>query len=94
MPIDLLVKYTDGTEELIYIPLNEMMGSKPKENSTLRTELTPWPWVNPTYTFILQTKVDKIDSIEIDPSLRMADTNRKNNKVTVAELSPYKDSTK
>jgi hypothetical protein len=94
MPIDLLVKYKDGIEELIYIPLNEMMGSKPKENSTTRTELTPWPWVNPTYTFILQTKVDKIESIEIDPSLRMADINRKNNKVTVAELSPYKDSTK
>jgi hypothetical protein len=41
MPIDLLVKYKDGSEELIYIPLNEMMGSKPKENSTKRTELTP-----------------------------------------------------
>jgi hypothetical protein len=36
MPIDLLVKYKDGSEELIYIPLNEMMGSKPKESSTTR----------------------------------------------------------
>ncbi|MBP9926626.1 MAG: M1 family peptidase, partial [Cyclobacteriaceae bacterium] len=94
MPIDLLIKYKDGSEELIYIPLNEMMGSKPIENSTKRTDLTPWPWVNPTYTLSLQTKVDKIESIEIDPSLRMADINRKNNKVVVAEINPYKDPTK
>ncbi|MBL7874676.1 MAG: M1 family peptidase, partial [Cyclobacteriaceae bacterium] len=94
MPVDLLVKYKDGSEELIYIPLNEMMGGKPKENSTKRTDLTPWPWVNPTYTFSLPTKVGKIESIEIDPSLRMADISRKNNKVILSEINAYKDPTK
>lgn len=95
MPIDLLVTYKDGSEELVYIPLNEMLGTKPAENkSQKRTDVPAWPWVHPTYTLKLNKKVDEIKSLEIDPSQRMADIDRKNNKVLVDEIKPYKDSTK
>lgn len=96
MPIDLMVRYKDGTKELFYMSTNELMGNKPVEDATLkRTELDAWPWVNPSYTLTINHKVADIEEIEIDPTLRMADINRKNNKVIVSEKSiPYKDPTR
>lgn len=83
MPIDLMVTYRDGTRELFYIPSSETLGNKPVENEeVLRNELVAWPWVNPTYTARVNRPANEISSIEIDPSARMADVNRKNNKVT------------
>jgi hypothetical protein len=96
MPIDLLVTYKDGRKELLYMPLNEMLGNKPVEDKTVtRTDLEAWPWVNPTYTVKLAHKVSEIASLEIDPSLRMADIERKNNKVDfLIGPKPYEDPTK
>jgi hypothetical protein len=86
MPIDLLVTFKDGTSELFYIPLNETLGNKPVEDKQLaRTDLQAWPWVNPTYTVKIGKRSADITSIEIDPSLRMADIERKNNKVELTE---------
>ena len=87
MPIDLVVTFKDGAKELFYIPMNEMMGNKPSEDKSIKqTDYTAWPWVNPTYEVIIKRKLTEIESIEIDPSLRMADIDRKNNKVVVSEL--------
>jgi aminopeptidase N len=81
MPIDLVITYKDGTKEMLYIPLNEMMGGKPVEDPSLKTEkLSDWPWVNPTYRATVSRPASEISSIEIDPSQRMADVNRTNNK--------------
>ncbi|HEY5823769.1 MAG TPA: M1 family metallopeptidase, partial [Cyclobacteriaceae bacterium] len=95
MPIDLAVTYKDGTKELIYISTNELMGNKPVEDASIkRTDLDAWPWVNPSYTLKISHKANDIEMIEIDPSLRMADINRKNNKVIIADKTiPYKDPT-
>ncbi len=94
MPIDLVVTYTDGSRELFYIPINETLGSKPVEDKDLkRNDLEAWPWVNPTYTLSVNRKTIEIESIEIDPSLRMADINRKNNRLVMSDLQPYTDST-
>lgn len=82
MPIDLLVTYKDGSKEMFYIPLNEMLGSKQQEDPSIKTTvLEQWNWVNPSYTF----SIDKsgIASVEIDPSQRMADINRENNRMEV-----------
>jgi len=86
MPIELWVTYKDGSKELVYLPLNEMLGEKPAEDDLKRTVLKAWPWVNPTYTFKLARAKSEIDAIEIDPGQHMADINRKNNKMTAAEL--------
>ncbi len=96
MPIDLIVTYLDGSKEIFYIPMNELLGSKPVEDSSvIRTDLPTWPWVNPNYTLKIARKASDILHLEIDPSQRMADINRKNNKVIVADrLVPYKDPTK
>ena len=94
MPIDLIVTYTDGTKELYYIPTNEMMGKKASDDKLVkRIELVAWPWVNPGYALSINRKLTEIESLEIDPSLRLADINRKNNKVVVAEIKPYKETT-
>jgi len=96
MPIDLVVTYADGSKEMFYIPMNELMGNKPVEDTSMqRSDLPTWPWVNPNYTMKIGRKTSDIATIEIDPSQRMADINRKNNKVIVGDkLNAYQDSTK
>lgn len=95
MPIDLLVTYKDGSKEMLYIPLNELLGKKINENTGLaRTDLEAWPWVYPTYTAKLSKKAGEIDTIEIDPSQRMADIDKKNNKVEVSKLKSFEDPTR
>lgn len=79
MPLDVHVVYEDGTEELFYIPLRIMRGEKPAENDVKRTVLEDWQWVNPTYSFEIPVSADKITSIVIDPSQRLADIDRSNN---------------
>lgn len=79
MPIDLQVTYRDGRKEWIYIPMNLMFGEKPAEDDLPRQTLQPWPWTHPTYSLKLKGEVS---SIEIDPSRRMADIDRKNNVYT------------
>lgn len=96
MPIDLELTYKDGTRELFYISLNELQGNKPVEDATMqRTDLEAWPWVNPFYTLKINKKASEIESIEIDPTQRMADINRKNNRISLSEkLIPYHDPTR
>ncbi|MBY0433133.1 MAG: M1 family metallopeptidase [Cyclobacteriaceae bacterium] len=96
MPIDLMVTYQDGSMELFYISTNELLGNKPAEdNAVKRNVLTAWPWVNPSYSLKLSKPVAAITSIEIDPSQRMADINRKNNVWVLGDkTSEYKDPTR
>jgi hypothetical protein len=95
MPIDLVVTYSDGSKEMFYISMSEMLGSKPVENNSLkRTDEPTWPWVYPSYVLSISKGLKDIVRIEIDPSLRMADINRKNNSIIISELKPYQDPTK
>ena len=92
MPIDLVVTYTDGTKELFYIPTNETMGKKAQENKLMKqTDLIAWPWVYPSYTLSIAKKIYDIQSLEIDPGLRMADINREDNKLVPAEIKPHQE---
>jgi hypothetical protein len=95
MPIDLVVSFKDGSKQSFYISMNELLGNKPSENIIEgRITLEPWPWVNSSYSLIINKKESSIESIEIDPSQRMADVNRKNNKIVLSELKPYVNPTK
>lgn len=85
MPIDLLVTYEDGSQELFYIPLREMRGEKPAENFEIykgikRTVLEDWFWTDPTYTVSLAKTPKKVI---IDPSMRLADVNEEDNTATL-----------
>jgi hypothetical protein len=80
MPIDLLVTLKDGRQEVFYIPQYLMFGIKPAENNIHRTVCAPWKWTDPFYVLDLPYDKNEIKEIEIDPSQRMADIDRTNNK--------------
>ncbi len=85
MPIDVLLTFKDGTQELHYIPLNLMYGEKPAEDNIPRTVHTEWRWTHPEYTFETSRNIKDLKSIEIDPSQRLADINRSNNKLVIPD---------
>jgi Peptidase family M1 domain len=79
MPIDLLVTYEDGSEELFYIPLQMMRGEKENSDPNIKhTILKDWAWANPSYSFEI-SESKKVEKLMIDPSQLMADINLKNN---------------
>jgi hypothetical protein len=79
MPLDLKVVYTDGTEELIYIPLQMMRWEKPAEGNSSRTMARDWAWAYPSYDLTINKPKAEISKIVIDESGLMADINRENN---------------
>jgi len=85
MPIDVLVTYKDGSQEMHYMPLDLMYGIKPAEGSAPRIVHPEWRWTHPEYSFPISHSIQDIRSIEIDPSQRLADVNRGNNKLVVPE---------
>ncbi|WP_370539745.1 M1 family metallopeptidase [Algoriphagus sp. Y33] len=82
MPIDVVITYTDGSSEMVYLPLEIMRGEKsPEASAATRIISEDWPWTNLTKTITINKKMETIKSIEIDPSKRLADINEDNNKV-------------
>jgi aminopeptidase N len=82
-PLEVLVTYKDGTSELHYIPLDLMLGNKEAEGSVNRIVHLECKWVQPTYTFETTKPLSALKSIEIDPSYRLPDVNRSNNKLDI-----------
>jgi len=85
MPVDVLITYKDGTQEMHTIPLNLMYGSKPAENNIPTTTDPEWRWTHPEYLLTIKGSIQNLKSIEIDPSQRLADVNRNNNKLVIPE---------
>ena len=86
MPIEVLLTFKDGSKELHYIPLDLMFGQKPIENNSVTRIVHPeWHWVNPEYSLSTSRAIKDLKSIEIDPSQRMADVNKSNNKLVIPD---------
>ncbi|PZV83796.1 peptidase M1-like protein [Algoriphagus aquaeductus] len=82
MPLDVVITYKDGTQEMVYLPLVIMRGEKVQEaDMPTRIKTEAWPWTNLTKTIQLEKPFDQIKSVEIDPSKRLADLQPENNKV-------------
>jgi Peptidase family M1 domain len=79
MPLDVVVTYTDGDQEVFYIPLESMRGIKPAENNLPRTVLPDHRWVDSEIVFEIPEKAKKIAKVVIDPTHRMADIQFENN---------------
>ncbi|TDB67848.1 M1 family metallopeptidase [Arundinibacter roseus] len=79
MPLDVVVSYTDGTQENFYIPLEMMRGEKTENLYSKTTLLADWPWTYPEYSFSINRPVTSIQRIIIDPSSRLADIVPDNN---------------
>jgi hypothetical protein len=94
MPVEVMVTFRGGRQEMYYVPTNETLGNKPAGGSVKRTDAVAWPWVNPSYTLKVNGSLAEIESLEIDPSQRMADINRKNNKFTVGTQKAFEDTTR
>ncbi|GAB3654797.1 M1 family metallopeptidase [Echinicola sediminis] len=89
MPIDLVITYQDGSKETVYLPLVIQRGLKPEEAGKPKRILTQrWPWTNLTKEVIIEKKLETIKSVEIDPSLRLADINRENNNWLIDNTDP------
>jgi hypothetical protein len=79
MPIDVLVEYTDGTQESFYIPLRMMSFEKANPIPSIkRTVLNDWTWGNPIHTFSIAKPKSTIKKITLDPSNLMADVKKEN----------------
>lgn len=82
MPIDVKLTFKDGSSEWHYVPLNLMFGGKAAEpGQAPRKEYPEWKWTHPTYEIQTAKRLTDIVTVEIDPSQRMADVERKNNKL-------------
>lgn len=82
MPMDVKITFKDGSSEWHYIPAYEMFGVKPAEAGQSNRKVYPeWRWTSATYNIATTKRLTDITSVEIDPSLRMADVNRKNNRI-------------
>ena len=86
MPIDLIVTRKNGKKEHYYFPMRIMRGEKTESHYGVDMSVEEdWPWTHPTYDFVIPCKLSKIEKIEIDPSERMADLDRKNNVYPMVE---------
>ena len=85
MPVDVLITFKDGSKEMHSIPLNLMYGNKPAESAIPWFTEPEWRWTHPDYTFSTNRSVKEIKSIEIDPSMRLADINRVNNRLIIPD---------
>jgi hypothetical protein len=82
MPIDLQLTFKDGTKQLHYIPMYLMFGQKPVEFTSIpRTVHEDWKWTHPTYTLEVNRKITDLSVLEIDPTQRMADVDRRDNRI-------------
>jgi hypothetical protein len=82
MPIDFQLTFKDGSKEMHYIPLDLMYNIKPAEDPAIPRIVYPaWHWTSKTYTIESSKHVMDISVAEIDPSQRMADVERRNNKI-------------
>jgi hypothetical protein len=81
MPVDLRITFKDGSSEVHYVPLDLMFGEKPEEDATARKVYPAWHWTNDTYVIESNRALFDISIAEIDPSLRMADVERKDNRL-------------
>jgi len=85
MPIDLYITYTDGTTEMVNIPLRMMRGAKPNPDGVDFTVAEDWPWTNPEYTLTIDRNAGEIERVEIDSTKRLADVNPDNNFLNLTE---------
>ena len=79
MPLDILINYSNGDQEIQYIPISLMRGEKNNPYRLPWTINEDWAWAMPEYLLILNRPKNEVVSVIIDPTGYMADINRLNN---------------
>ena len=79
MPLEVLVKLKDGSEEFYYIPITLMRGEKKKPDYAERwTQVEDWSWAYKKYNLEIDHELESIQSININPTGLIADSNSLN----------------
>ncbi len=79
MPLEVLVKLKDGTEEFYYIPITLMRGEKKRPTYAERwTQVKDWSWAYKKYNLEIDHELESIQSININPTGLIADSNSLN----------------
>ena len=79
MPLEELVKYRDGTEEYYYIPISLMRGEKKQPKYAKNwIQVKDWSWAYKKYTLEVNSKLESIKSIDINPTGLIADSDFSN----------------
>ncbi len=81
MPLDIVISFKDGSKEMHYVPLNLTRKEKLAEDTISFKTYDPQPYTKKEVVINTNRKLSEITSIEIDPSKRMADIDRRNNKL-------------
>ena len=79
MPLDVLVKFEDGSTSVYYIPIPLMRGEKESPYKLDWVVLEDWAWAYSEYLIEINKAKGKVSEVLIDPSFFMADINRENN---------------
>ena len=86
MPLDILVTFKDGTQEMHYIPIALMRGEKNNPYNGLNWIVEKdWAWAFRNYTLEIKRTKEEISTIIIDPSFYMADIERGNNNYSISK---------
>ncbi len=88
MPIDLEVTLSNGKKMNYTIPLGLMRGEKSSENGVNYIKAKDWYWTHTTYDLSVEGDVE---SVQIDPTGRLADLNLENNSKGFKEGKEIKD---
>jgi aminopeptidase N len=83
MPVEVTVTFKDGSRETHYIPLNLMYGSKPAEGEGEWVSYPAQRWTHRSMVVTSKKGLKEVASVEIDASQRMADIDRRNNRLEV-----------
>tara|TARA_B100000927_G_scaffold290512_1_gene289580 strand:- start:154 stop:1953 length:1800 start_codon:yes stop_codon:yes gene_type:complete len=79
MPLEVLVKLKDGTEEFYYIPITLMRGEKTRPTyAESWTQVEDWSWAYKNYILEIDHELESVQSININPTGLIADSNSLN----------------
>ena len=79
MPLEVLVKLRDGREEFYYIPITLMRGEKKRPTYAEKwTQVKDWSWAYKNYILEIDHELESIQSININPTGLIADSNSLN----------------
>jgi len=83
MPVEIALSFNDSSREMHYVPLNLMYGEKAREGTGEWITYPAQRWTHRTMVINSKRRLNELRMVEIDPSQRMADVDRRSNKLEV-----------
>ncbi|MFZ1686269.1 MAG: M1 family metallopeptidase [Flavobacteriales bacterium] len=83
MPVDVEVLFDDSSRIVVQVPMSLMLGEKTNGSEAFAfVTVGPWKWTHPTCSFsVALPKKRSVLSVAVDPTLRLADVQRENDRL-------------